>query len=251
METPLPDITRFAAAEGEPFPGLDCPGPLAAKLRAHQGRLIHKWEHYLPLYERYLGCYRDGFCGPDGATRPLRLLEIGVSHGGSLALWRGYFGSAATIFGIDIEPRCAAFDGEAAKVRIGSQADPGFLAAVVAEMGGVDVVIDDGSHVASHQRASIETLFPLLSPNGLYLVEDTHSAYWDHGFEGGFQRPGSFVELAKDLIDDLHGAWHGRPASAPWAEGWLTGLHAHDSMIVLDKQAKPRLRHGMRGSASF
>jgi hypothetical protein len=251
METPPPDIARFAAAEGEPFPALDCPGPMAARLRAHHGRLIHKWEHYLPLYDRYFSPYRDGFTGRDGVTRPLRLLEIGVSQGGSLVLWRGYFGPAATIFGIDIEPRCAAFDGEAAQVRIGSQADPNFLAAVVAEMGGVDVVIDDGSHVASHQRASIETLYPLLTPGGIYLVEDTHTAYWDWGFEGGFQRPGSFVELAKGLIDDLHGAWHGRPASAPWAEGWLTGLHAHDSMIVLDKQARPRLSHGMRGTASF
>lgn len=251
MQSKPPDISALASPAGEVFPAPDCIGPMAARLRAHGGRLIHKWEHYLPLYDRYFSPYRAGFTTPDGSVRPLRLLEIGVSHGGSLVLWRGYFGPAARIFAIDIDPRCAACDGEAAVVRVGSQADPAFLAAVVAEMGGVDVVIDDGGHVASHQRASIETLYPLLSPGGIYFVEDTHTAYWDWGYEGGWHQPGSFVELAKGLIDDLHGAWHGQPATAPWAEGWLTGVHAHDSVIVLDKQPKPRLCHGMVGTPSF
>ncbi len=84
------------------------------------------------------------------------MLEIGVSKGGSLALWRKALGDRATIFGIDIDPKCAEFDGKFAKVRIGSQADASFLKSVVDEMGGVDLVLDDGSHVASHQRASFE-----------------------------------------------------------------------------------------------
>ena len=47
------------------------------------------------------------------------------------------------IYGIDIDPACAAFDGIDAQVRIGSQADPDFLRRVVQEMGGVDVVLAD------------------------------------------------------------------------------------------------------------
>ena len=55
------------------------------------------------------------------------------------------------------------YDGEASEVRIGSQADPAFLNSVVAEMGGIDVLIDDGGHMASHQRASFDFLFPRLT----------------------------------------------------------------------------------------
>lgn len=241
------EIDGHAVPPGEAFPGPGCTGPMAELLRAHAGRLVHKWEHYLGIYDRYLAPFRAGFVAPEG-MRPLRLLEIGVFQGGSLELWRGYFGPQAVIFGVDIDPRCAAFDGPAARVRIGSQTDAGFLRAVVAEMGGVDVVIDDGSHVARHQRASLETLFPLLPQGGLYMVEDTHTAYFPGWHEGGYRRSGSFIEFTKALIDDLHGQWHGRAPAAPWAVGGLTGLHVHDSVVVLDRATKPPLRHGMVGT---
>jgi hypothetical protein len=52
-------------------------------------------------------------------------------------------------------------------------------------MGGLDIVIDDGSHIASHQRKSFETLFPLLDPEGIYIVEDLPTAYFRGQFEGG------------------------------------------------------------------
>ena len=99
--------------------------------------MVHKWHHYLPIYEKYFSPYRD--------VAP-KFLEIGVSKGGSLALWRKYFGSKATIFGIDRDLACQALDGENGQVRIGSQDDPDFLKNVVSEMGGVDIILDDGSH---------------------------------------------------------------------------------------------------------
>jgi hypothetical protein len=57
----------------------------------HDGRLAHKWGQYLPAYSREFAPYRLGFPDADGDHRPLRFLEIGVSHGGSLELWRKYF----------------------------------------------------------------------------------------------------------------------------------------------------------------
>jgi hypothetical protein len=87
----------------------------------HSGPLIHKWVHYLDDYDRFLGKYRG---------TALRVLEIGVSQGGSLSLWRKYLGRNARIFGIDIDNRCAQFDGRDGCVRIGSQADSAFLRSV-------------------------------------------------------------------------------------------------------------------------
>ena len=133
----------------------------------------------------------------------VRMLEIGVSKGGSLALWRKALGDGAVIFGIDIDPKCAEFDGKFAQVRIGSQADASFLKTVVDEMGGVDLVLDDGSHVASPQRASFEVLFPLLSGGGLYIIEDAQTSY-SHWFEDGLRRPGTAIEFMKDKIDEMH-----------------------------------------------
>jgi SAM-dependent methyltransferase len=203
----------------------------------HQGPLLLKWLHYLPLYERYLG----GFAG-----RPLRMLEIGVAEGGSLALWRRRFGPGAVLFGVDNDPRCAALDGRDGQVRIGSQTDAAFLHAVVAEMGGLDVVLDDGSHVTSHQRAAFAVLFPLLAEGGVYMVEDLHTNYWRGMYEGGLRRRGSFIELAKRLVDDLHAPYHGG-AEHPAAAGMVGGVHFHDSVVVIEKVLRAAPAHSAMG----
>ena len=42
--------------------------------------------------------------------------------------------------------------------------------------GGFDIIIDDGSHINSHQIFSVENLIPHLLPHGFYVMEDIHSA---------------------------------------------------------------------------
>lgn len=180
---------------------------LGALFLNHQGRSVFKWTQYLGAYDEQFSPFRDGFAAPDGTIRPLRMLEIGVLDGGSLQIWRKYFGPTAIITGVDINPRAAAIDDPDIRVRIGSQDDPEFLRDVVAEMGGVDIVVDDGSHVVAHQRASFEILFPLLSDGGVYAVEDLHTSYWAR-WGGGYGRTSSFIELSKKLIDDMHGWYH-------------------------------------------
>jgi hypothetical protein len=161
---------------------------------------------------------------------------------GSLELWREYFGASATIFGIDIDPRCAALVDPPNQVRIGSQADTAFLKKVVSEMGGVDIVLDDGSHIAQHQRASFETLFPLLNDGGLYVIEDLHTAYWPGRFQGGFRRRGTAIEYLKLMIDDLHHWYHGRRSPNKAGE-CIKAIHFYDSIAVIEKrQPQPPLR---------
>lgn len=159
-----------------------------------QETVVEKWLHYLPVYDHLFAPY---------VGTNVAMLEIGVWNGGSLDMWRRFFGPDAILFGVDINPQCARFDGKSASVRIGSQDDPKFLSGVVKEMGKLDIVLDDGSHVASHQRASFEALFPLLSEGGLYIIEDLHTAYYPH-MEGGWRRAGSGIEFLKDKIDDMH-----------------------------------------------
>ena len=60
-------------------------------------------------------------------------------------MWRQYFGQDATIFGIDIDPNCLKYNDDVAQVRIGSLVDAKSLRQVIDEMGGIDIVIDDGT----------------------------------------------------------------------------------------------------------
>ena len=201
------------------------PSPLRDIYTSIKGVMVHKWHHYIPLYERYFSRFR----GTD-----FRFLEIGVSKGGSLSMWRQYFGDRATIMGIDIDPDCAQFDGQAAQVRIGSQDDSLFLNQVVKEMGGVDVVLDDGSHYMRHIRASLSILFPLLSQNGLYMVEDLHTCYWP-GYGGNPTGKGSFFEDILPLIHDMHTPYSMNGASPQSFGRQIGGIHIHDSLLVLEK----------------
>jgi Methyltransferase domain len=142
----------------------------------HEGRLVDKWAHYLPIYERHFARFRG---------TPVSLLEIGVAHGGSLQLWRAYFGKNCVILGLDIDPRCAQYSEPHIYVYTLDQADP----AVCDTIGRVDIVIDDGSHRCLDQVASFKMLWPRLAEGGVYLIEDCHA----HG-------EGTFIEWAKNTL---------------------------------------------------
>lgn len=190
-----------------------------------------KWLHYLDTYDRYLSAYRN---------RPIRFLEIGIADGGSFTVWRPYFGSDATIYGIDIKETCRDKIenlGLNCHARIGSQDDVAFLLSVVEDMGGIDIVIDDGSHIADHQCTTFRTLFPLLANGGLYICEDLHTSYWPD-WQGGHRRPGTFIELVKDMIDSIH-TWY-CPLTNDLADmrlhRFVPAIHIHDSLVVIEKQ---------------
>ena len=168
-------------------------------------RPMHKWHQYFPVYEAHFERFRN---------RHITIFEIGVGEGGSLDLWRGYFGPFAVIVGIDIYPRCRQLEGDQVHIRIGSQTDLQFLAEIVNEFGAPDIVIDDGSHLQHHVNATFTFLYPLVAKNGVYLVEDLHTAYWpDHG--GGLLRPGSFIETAKGFVDKMHADYIGEARALP------------------------------------
>jgi hypothetical protein len=188
-------------------------------------RVIHKWVHYFPIYERHFSWYRN---------KSLTFLEIGVARGGSLAMWQRFFGPLARIVGIDIEERCKSYEAPGIFVRIGDQSDERFLQSVVDEFGSLDVVLDDGSHRMDHIAATFNFLYPKMPKNGLYMVEDLHTAYWPE-YGGGVDKPSTFINLAKGFVDKLH-AHHSRGAIAPDLITEQTfGISFYDSIVVLEK----------------
>ena len=191
----------------------------------NDGKMIHKWVHYFPIYEKHFEWYRN---------RSLTFLEIGVFKGGSLQMWQRYFGPLAKIIGIDIDEKCRACEQPGIFVRIGDQSDEGFLQSIIDEFGVPDVVLDDGSHQMNHINASFQFLYPKLPKNGVYLVEDVHTAYWSE-FGGGTDKPESFVNQAKTFIDSLN-ADHSRGAlPADFITRGTFSISFYDSVIAFEK----------------
>jgi SAM-dependent methyltransferase len=191
----------------------------------NKGRTIHKWKHYFPAYERHFGRY---------VNRPITFLEIGCGEGGSSQMWKKYFGPHAQIIGIDIAPRCAAFEEDQIAIRIGDQSDTMFLTSVIDEFGSPDIVLDDGSHVMEHIAASFSFLYPRTAPDGVYMVEDLHTAYWDE-FGGGLRKSGSFIELCKNMLDELNADWSRGALPATDFTRATQSMHFYDSIAVFER----------------
>lgn len=193
----------------------------------NKGNAINKWIHYFDVYERHFGKY---------VGTEVAILEIGVFQGGSLKMWKNYFGEKARIYAIDVYEPCKQFEEENIQIFIGSQSDKDFLTRIKVEIPKVDIIIDDGGHFMDQQIITFETLYSHLKPDGVYLCEDTHTSYWD-SYGGGYKKKSSFIEYSKNFIDYLH-AWHSKSEDLIVSDFTKTthSLHYYDSIVVLEKK---------------
>lgn len=200
------------------------------------GRVIHKWLHYFEIYERHLA----RFFG-----KPVSLLEFGVFHGGSLQMWKHFLGDKAQINGVDLAQCCEALEEERVRIFIGDQADTAFLETLKKDVPRVDILIDDGGHTMEQQLATFRVLFDHIAEDGVYICEDMHSSYWKE-YGGGYRKPGTFMELAKELIDQLN-AWHTHDAEEFEINDFTLSAHSmhfYDSMLVIEKRRmQPPVTH--------
>ena len=148
-----------------------------------------KFAHYLDIYEilfaklYYLSC-------------PVSLLEIGIERGGSLSLWHKYFKGPKKIIGVDINPNCSKWARPGIDIYIGDQTDSVFMSSI-ANLGPYDIIIDDGAHTPAAHLNSLNCLFGSLKEGGLYIIEDTQTAY-NESFTQGQK---SIVDFCKQLAD--------------------------------------------------
>lgn len=217
-------------------------GKLSDILMNHEGKFVGKWVHYVDIYESLLSeISRQIAEERQSQSPPIRILEIGVSEGGSLEVWKKYFGDSAIVFGIDINPDCLRHQTDGVYVRIGSQSDPDFLTNVILEMGKPDLIIDDGSHRGVDQEVSFKALWPCLSDGGMYIVEDLHTAYWSE-FGDGYGKKSSFIEFSKEIVDSLHSRYTRRklPKRVRGLEEDIHSVTFYDSIVVMRKRRRPK-----------
>lgn len=208
----------------------------------HEHRLIHKWMHYFEIYDRHFSTFRN---------RPLSLIEFGVSHGGSLQMWKNYFGSQAKIYGVDINPACVSVAEENIHILTADQEDRESLRMIKNLLPKFDIIIDDGGHTMTQQINTFEEMYEHLKDGGIYLCEDVHTSYFAD-FGGGYRKPGTFVEYSKRLIDQLNAWYSTEPDFAVDAFTRNTfSMHFYDSIIVIEKRAREAPSHRMRGTPSY
>jgi hypothetical protein len=151
-----------------------------------------KHDSYFQVYEELFGKY---------VGKEITFVEVGVLNGGSLFMWREYFGPQARIIGIDLNPAAKKWAQEGFEIYIGSQSDPAFWDRLFAEIGPVDVVLDDGGHTNAQQIITSDKCIPHIKDGGMMVVEDVHTSYFK---EFGNPSRWSFINYTKRLIDAVN-----------------------------------------------
>lgn len=197
------------------------------------------------LYEQYFAGLAD---------RPLTLLELGVLTGDSLKVFASFFENGR-IIGVDIEDRGINFlDYPNVIFARGDQRSAEQLNQICTANapGGLDIIIDDASHIGAWSWQTYSILYPHLKPGGLYFVEDWLTGYWDDWPDGErFQEPAfeivdrplkhlpshdfGMVGFVKSLVDQT--CWHERPGTgAPLKKApRLEFMHVHSQAVLLKK----------------
>ena len=122
---------------------------------------------YCDIYEKYFNNIRN---------KVTKFVEIGIKDGASLRMWKEYFPNA-TIYGIDIDPRCKNFEEDRIVCLIGDQNSETFLNKAKNIIGEYDILLDDGSHITTHQIKSFNILYSNCRYNGYYIIEDLRCSY--------------------------------------------------------------------------
>jgi hypothetical protein len=136
------------------------------------------------------------------------MLEIGVQSGGSLEMWKDYFGDKLELHGLDVNPLCKGFENKALDtyIHIGSQHNATFLRDLMEKHGPFDIILDDGSHQSLHILTAFQVLYPTaVKKDGVYLVEDLMTNYWNNKeFNEGVKSDNTFMHYSKHLLNMLN-----------------------------------------------
>ena len=170
---------------------------LNSKLKIFQ---IYKNLKYPSLkIDSYFQVYEEIFRNYIG--KKITFVEVGVLGGGSLFMWRDYFGKDARIIGIDLNPEAKKWEKHGFEIFTGSQSDENFWNNFYNEVGKIDILLDDGGHYNKQQITTVNRSLPNINDGGIIVVEDCHSSYMNR-----FGNPSkySFINFSKYMVDKIN-----------------------------------------------
>ena len=179
-----------------------------------------KHSAYFQVYEELLSKYRN---------KKITFVEVGVLNGGSLFMWRDFFGSEARIIGVDFNPLAKRWEEDGFEIFIGSQSSPDFWRDFFSSIGMVDVLLDDGGHTNEQQIVTTHQSIPFIKDGGLLIVEDVHASYFkDFGNPSKY----SFINYAKLFIDGINARFPGVEVVKNMFRDAVYSAHFYDSIVA-------------------
>ena len=208
----------------EPHP--DLAGLAVYKSYEKSPYLSLKHSSYFQVYAELFEKYRD---------KEVTFVEVGVLNGGSLFMWRDYFGSRARIIGVELNSAAKKWEAEGFEIYIGSQSDPIFWQNFFKAVGPVDVLLDDGGHTYEQQIVTADQCIPNIKDGGLLVVEDTHTSYMQ---SFGYPTKYSFIEWAKKMADNINSRFPGLNHSSLVYKNYIYSMTVFESIVSFNINRK-------------
>lgn len=180
-----------------------------------------KHSTYFHVYDKLFAQYAD---------KEITFVEVGIFNGGSLFMWRDFFGPKARIIGIDLNPVAEKWRDHGFEIFIGSQQSPKFWKELFEQIGPIDILLDDGGHTFEQQVVTSECALPHIKDGGLMVIEDTHTSYMP---EFGGPSPASFVSYAKNITDGINHRFSGFVGSKP-SEKVISSVQFFESIVAFE-----------------
>jgi len=96
-----------------------------------------------------------------------------------------------------------------------------------------DIVLDDGSHKMEHVNATFDFIYPRMSKNTIYMIEDMHTSYLKT-FGGGLGKKDAFINRSKTLVDKLYADQIENIEQDDFSLNTIS-IHFYKSIVVFEK----------------
>lgn len=150
--------------------------------------------------------------------------------GGSLFMWKNFFGKNAKIIGIDLNPDALRFKKFGFEIIIGDQSKEKFWEIFFKKYGKVDIILDDGGHTNYQQIITVNCCVPNIKDGGMLITEDTHTSY----IKNKWYNPSkySFINYCKNLIDDINSRYPGLKKKKHSLRKYIHSIQSFESIVV-------------------
>lgn len=181
-----------------------------------------KHENYFDIYEKELSPFQG---------KNVTMVEVGVLDGGSLFMWREFFGQNARIVGVDANPLAKRWEEFGFEIEIGDQASSHFWSSFFDKFGVIDLLVDDGGHTNKQQSSTLINCLKKVRPGGLIIVDDTHSSYLS---DFGNPSCASIVEFSKLGVDAIQARFPKNELKMNELSRNVWSIRFYESIIVLE-----------------
>jgi hypothetical protein len=195
------------------------------------GKGVWKWTQYFPAWERHFA----KFIAKSWAGEEVHMAELGIFSGGSLEMWLAVFGPGLRLWGCDIATVTKQYetDDKSGRTKIFNmdQTSPAAWTQFKKLVPKLDILIDDGLHLFTGQKAAFDGILDHIAPGGVFMTEDISDGKRPGQGNGNYgeEYKEKYFDYSFAKTRDLH-------VERSAVQGSIDSIHYYPYLFVVEKR---------------